>query len=373
MRAKKNIGILTSSRADFGIYLPLLNEIQKNRELGLGIIAFGTHLSPYHGMTIDYIESQGFEVDYKINSMLLHDDENAISSSVSLTMMKFAEFWKTNGDTFDIVFCLGDRFEMFGAVYAGVPFGIKFAHIHGGETTLGAIDNTYRHAISLASHLHFVSTKEYKDRVWELTKSDNIYVSGSLSLHNLDNIELLSVSEMKEKFSIDFSEPTVLVTVHPETIESKWNKKYANVCVEVFKDISAKYQVVITMPNADTKGSLYRIKFMELEKSSKGKIVLVENFGTEGYFSAMKLSKFLIGNTSSGIIEAATFNKYVINLGDRQKGRGRSNNVIDCPFELEAILGAVDILESKGSTFIGENIYYREHGLEKIVELVRTF
>ncbi|MER3328354.1 MAG: UDP-N-acetylglucosamine 2-epimerase, partial [Candidatus Kapaibacterium sp.] len=258
MSAKKNIGVLTSSRADFGIYLPLLKEIQKNRELCLSIIAFGTHLSPYHGLTIKHIESHGFEVDYKINSMLLHDDENAISSSVSLTMMKFAEFWKNYGNNFDIILCLGDRFEMFGAVYAGVPFGIKFAHIHGGETTLGAIDNTYRHAISLASHLHFVSTEEYKDRVWELTKSNNIYISGSISLHNLGNIELFSVSEMIDRFSIDFSVQTVLVTVHPETIDSKSNKKYANVCANIFKEISDRYQVVITMPNADTKGSLYR-------------------------------------------------------------------------------------------------------------------
>lgn len=369
MKGKKNIGILTSSRADFGIYLPLLEEIRKCQELDLSIIAFGTHLSPYHGLTKDYIESQGFEVQHMVNSMLLHDDENAIATAVSLTMMKFSEFWMNNCEDFDLVFCLGDRFEMFGAVYAGVPFGVRFAHIHGGETTLGAIDNTYRHAISLASQLHFVATEENRTKVKELTESNDIYVSGSLSLHN--KVNLFSVDEMRMKFAIDFSKPTILVTVHPETVDIASNERFADICFKSIKKLQSKYQIVITMPNVDTQGSVFRKAFKRLQSIYDQNIILIESFGTQGYFTAMHLSKFLIGNTSSGIIEAASFRKYVVNLGDRQKGRSRSDNVLDCPFDVNSIVEKVEVIELMNFDYAGENIYYKANGIGVVLNQLR--
>lgn len=145
------IGILTSSRADYGIYLPLLKALRKDDSFGLELIVFGTHLSKFHGYTLSQIEADGFKVGAKIESLLIGDTPNAIASSFSLTSQKFTDFWGQNTTRFDIVFALGDRFEMAAAVLAGLPYGVTFAHLHGGETTLGAIDNVYRHSISLAS------------------------------------------------------------------------------------------------------------------------------------------------------------------------------------------------------------------------------
>ena len=362
----KTIGILTSSRADYGIYLPLLEELKKSELYNISIIVFGTHVSPYHGLSVNQIKEDGFRIDYTINSMLLHDDPNAISTAVGLTIIKFAEFWKNHHSKFDIVFCLGDRYEMFSAVYAGIPFGIKFAHVHGGETTLGAIDNVFRHAISLASSIHFTSTAGYSMKVKEITKSDEVHVSGSLSLDNIDKLKLYSISEFKDIWKIDLSIPSILITIHPETIDIEKNKRNLECCLDVFSEIQKKYNLIITMPNADTDGSLFRNEFINFKSKFNEKVHLIENFGTRAYFTCMKHTKFLLGNSSSGIIEAASFNKYVINLGDRQKGRLSGDNVFTIPFKRDLILEQIGKIKQKGD-FQGENIYYQGGAVSKIM------
>src|ERR1044071_7587685 len=162
------IGILTSSRADFGIYLPLLREMQRQSWIDFKIIAFGTHLSRFHGYSIQQIEEAGFEVSYTIESMLLSDSPESISTAMGLTMIHFSSFWKDHAAEFDLVFCLGDRYEMFAAVMAGVPMHIRFAHLHGGEKTLGATDNVFRHSITQAASIHFAATEQYADRIRQL-------------------------------------------------------------------------------------------------------------------------------------------------------------------------------------------------------------
>jgi GDP/UDP-N,N'-diacetylbacillosamine 2-epimerase (hydrolysing) len=159
------IGILTSSRADYGIYIPLLNKLLEDSYFNIEIIAFGTHLSKSHGFTIDDIEQLNFSKIHKISTLISNDDESSIATTYGLTVIRFADLWLKN--KFDLVFCLGDRFEMSAAVQAGIPFGIKFAHIHGGETTLGAIDNIYRHQITIASVLHFTASEIFKKKVSE--------------------------------------------------------------------------------------------------------------------------------------------------------------------------------------------------------------
>ena len=211
--------------------------------------------------------------------------------------------------------------------------------IHAGETTLGAIDNIYRHQITLASSLQFVALESNKLKVESLLgNTDHCFVSGALSLENLKSLNLLTLPLFKEKWAIDLNIKTVLVTVHPETVAFQENEKYAEeICltlIELIKD----YQIIITMPNADTYGSIFREKFEALKKENETKMFLIENFGTQSYFTAMKYVTFLLGNTSSGIIEAASFGKYVFNVGDRQKGREAGDNVIHVPFEKEIIV-----------------------------------
>lgn len=364
------IGVLTSSRADFGIYLPLLKRLKTDNFFDLKIIAFGTHLSPFHGETINQIYQEGFDIAFKIESMLLTDSPEAISTAVGLTMIKFSAFWKEYREQFDIVLCLGDRYEMFAAVTAGIPFNVCFGHLHGGEITLGAIDNVYRDAITLASAHHFVSTSEYSKRVATLMRSaKNVVHVGALSLDNIQSLSLLNIGQFKDQWQIDFSKRTILCTFHPETVSYQHNKQYTLELVEAIEKLS-DYQVLITMPNADTAGNSIRGILIERFSNNK-RVFLIENLGSKSYFSAMKHCSFLLGNTSSGIIEAASFGKYVINLGDRQKGRAAGCNVIHTAITVSSILKAVDKIE-QAENLTNDNIYWNGGAAEKITENLKS-
>jgi GDP/UDP-N,N'-diacetylbacillosamine 2-epimerase (hydrolysing) len=367
----KTIGILTSSRADYGIYLPLLKTLKEDPDFNLKLIVFGTHLSPFHGYTINQILEDGFKVDYKIESMLIGDSPNAISTAMALTSIKFADFWEIHKNDFDLVFCLGDRYEMFSAVIAGIPFGIRYAHLHGGEKTIGATDNIFRHSITLASKYHFVSCEGHAKRVAELIESDDrIYNVGSLSLDSLKSLPLYSISEFHHVFHIDLSRPTILVTVHPETVNIENNQIYIDELTGALKELT-DYQIIITLPNADTNSTIIRNKFLQLANDQNNRVLCIENLGSKGYFSAMKYCSFLVGNSSSGIIEAASFNKWVINLGDRQKGRYHSDNVLNAPFNNKIIISIISKIEPS-LFYSGENIYYQEDVSKKICSILKN-
>ena len=364
-----NIGVLTSSRADFGIYLPLLKRLQNDEYFNLQIIAFGTHGSTYHGETISEIYEAEFEKIDLIQPLLVKDDPHGISTSYGLIVKKFADYWSEN--KFDLVFCLGDRFEMSAAVQAGIPFGVKFAHIHGGETTLGAIDNIYRHQISLASVIHFTSTQAYKEKIEKII-GDNEYVFnvGSLSLDGIEDFQFSDENEFRIKYEIP-EKPYILITFHPETVKPEKNKKYALVLKSALVQLSCEYFLVITMPNADTNGKIFRKTINELKNEIPGRLRCIENFGKTNYFNAMKYADFLLGNTSSGIIEAASFGKYVINVGNRQKGRVRGSNVIDCKFNANEIVDTALKIKEAG-IFTGPNIYKKSESANAIIYIVKN-
>lgn len=259
------LGVLTSSRADYGIYLPLLNKIKNDVFFELEIIAFGTHLSRSHGYTLKDIEKDSYNCIHTISSLISNDSEESIASSYGLTVLKFADFWQNH--KYDLVFCLGDRFEMSAAVQSGIPFGVKFAHLHGGETTLGAIDNIYRHQITLASTLHLTATDIFADKVCNLLDfPQNVFTIGSLSLNDIKSFVPIERQTFFEKFGIP-DEEFVLVTFHPETMSSQDNFRYAEEMKKSLKNISKDRFIVITMPNADTQGSIYReaIEKLKLE------------------------------------------------------------------------------------------------------------
>ena len=364
------VGVLTSSRADYGIYLPLLNELKQDEDFDLKLIVFGTHLSKFHGYTLSQIESDGFSAFRKIESLLLGDSPNAVSTGYALTALKFSEFWEENQSEFDIVFALGDRFEMAAAVAASVPYQVRIAHLHGGETTLGAIDNIYRQSISLSSTQHFVSTETFKNRLLQLLddKRPKIFNVGSLSLENLANIPLLTIQEFKEKWNINLSIDTILVTVHPETVAFEQNENFCKQVTLALEQLCTRYQIVITMPNADTAGMVFRLAFEHLSKQQKN-IKVIENFGSQSYFTCMKYSKLMIGNTSSGIIEAASFNKYVLNLGNRQYGRLAGDNVIHLLFDSDQILKNAIIYSQK--RYEGDNLYYQPNPSKNILRILK--
>lgn len=364
------IGVLTSSRADYGIYSSLLSKLKNDSFFQLEVIAFGSHLSNFHGFTVGAIEKDQYSVVHKISSILTNDDPQSIATSYGLTVLKFADFWNIN--QFDLVFCLGDRFEMSAAVQAGIPYGVKFAHIHGGETTLGAIDNVYRHQITLASHLHFTAIDSFAKKVEEIMgDSENIFSVGSLSLEGIENFEPIPKELFYQKFNLP-DENFALITFHPETMDIDSNYVHALEMKKALTKIKEKLFLVITMPNADTLGSIFREAILELKDQFPNRIACIENFGHENYFSAMHYASLMIGNTSSGIIEAASFGKYVINVGARQKGRAQSGNVVDVEFEEAQLVRLTEELLERGK-YSGNNIYTRPNSSSMILEKVKQY
>ena len=333
------IAVLTSSRADYSIYFPLLKVLREDKFFDLNIIAFGTHLSLKYGETVKNILVDGFEVSVKVDTMPENDRPEAISGAMGKAIMNFSKVW--NGQYFDLIIALGDRYEMFAACAASVPFGIPLAHIHGGETTLGTIDEVFRNSITQMAAWHFTTTEQYKKRVIALKGDDaHIYNVGALSMDNLRSLKLLSIGEFRERFGIDMDIPSILITFHPETVSFEKNELYIEELIGALRLIKG-YQFIITMPNADTMGNMIRTR-LEAFISENEQAVGIESFGTLGYLSCMKYCSMLLGNTSSGFVEAAYFPKNVINLGERQSGRIITENIMNCPLEKDRIVRAVE-------------------------------
>jgi GDP/UDP-N,N'-diacetylbacillosamine 2-epimerase (hydrolysing) len=364
------IGVLTSSRADYGIYQSLLMGLSHDATFDLHIIVFGMHVMPKFGNTIEHIRTDNYGQLHELGGLLETDDTVSIAQSYAQVCNVFANFYNQN--EFDVVIALGDRYEMNAAVQAGVPYNIKFAHLHAGETTLGAIDNIYRHQISLASDILFTSTEEYKVEAAKYTKSPNeIYNVGALSLDAFEELKFDKEDFFKEKFNIP-NEKYVLITFHPETIRADENVKFAQEMYDALYKISSNIHLVITMPNADTAGSVYRAQLEKLKKTIPTQVSLIENFGKRHYFNAMHYAQFLLGNTSSGIIEAASFGKYVVNVGDRQKGRSQSDNVMNCNFTSSEIIQTVQTAARKGD-YEGNNVYCKSNVSEQIINTIKEY
>lgn len=362
------LAVLTSSRADYSIYFPLLKLLHSDPHFDLDLIVFGMHLLPAFGYTADSIKRDGFEIAHQIDTPLHFDSSLEVALSISQTMEKFSRFWSEHN--YDLILCLGDRYEMFAAVCASVPFNCKIAHIHGGETTLGAIDNIYRHSITLMSSLHFTTTETYKQRVMQLiNSSEGVYNVGALSIDNLKNIQFFSADEFESRFNINIRQPYILITIHPETVSAEKNLAYIDAFINALKEIKG-YHFIITMPNADTMGNVIREKLKEFIISTDNTSG-VETLGTVGYLTCMKHCSFMMGNTSSGFVEAAFFPKFVINLGDRQKGRILTENIINCEFEKNEILNAVRMVENAAALPTME-VYGNGRTAEKIVDLLRN-
>ena len=356
------IAILTSSRADFGFYKPLLNLLKKETKINYNLIVFGTHLSPDYGYTIDNIKASGYGNIIEVKAIPNGDKAIDIVKTIGNTHLKFADFWGQNN--FDIILCIGDRYEMFAAVSASIPFNIPIAHISGGEETLGAIDNVYRHSLSLMAKYHFTNTQCNAERVIKITgSSKNVYHTGSLAVDNIKETKLYSSNEFKDLFNFDLEQPFILFTFHPETVNYKMNAEYALIMSDVLMNL--KCNILVTMPNADTMGGIIRNELNKVANKNSN-ICLVESLGSEGYYSALNKCDLVLGNSSSGILEAASFSKYVINVGNRQLGREYSNNVIHCKINKNEIFQAIKQIEElpKLDTF---NIYGDGNARFKII------
>lgn len=333
----KTIGVVTTSRADYGIYLPLLKKIEDSPQLKLYLIATGMHLSPKFGSTEKIIKKDGFNIDERIEMLLSSDTPESISKSMGLGTIGFAQSFARFVP--DILVVLGDRFEMYAAVIAALPYKIPIAHIHGGEITKGAIDDAIRHSITKLSHIHFASTKEYAIRIQQLGEEPwRIHISGAPGLDNINSIKMMSTSELENQFKLDLKTPPLLVTFHPVTLEHEKTQWHVGQLLAALENIDIP--TIFTLPNADTGGQVIIDKINIFSTRHKNAYV-VNNFGTPGYFSIMAQAAAMIGNSSSGIIEAASFNLPVVNIGNRQEGRMHGINVIDVRHNKENILDGI--------------------------------
>lgn len=367
----RTIGAVTVARSDYGIYLPVLRRIQEDPDLRLHLLVAGMHLSPEFGLTIQEIEQDGFEIGERVEMLLSSDTPEGIAKSMGLGTIGFAQAYSRFRP--DILLVLGDRFEMHAAVVASLPFKIPAAHIHGGESSQGAIDEAFRHSVTKMSHLHFVATQDYARRVIQMGEEPwRVVVSGAPSLDNLRFISLRSREELNWEYGLNPADPYLLVTFHSVTLEYEDAERHATELLAALDQVD--YPLVITYPNADTCGR--RITQMIKEFSAgRTKVLLMDNLGTRDYMSMMSHARAMVGNSSSGIIEAASFKLPVVNIGNRQRGRIRSKNVIDVGYSRSEVLAGIQQAVSPhfGDGLSGlTNPHGDGHAAQRIVDVLKA-
>lgn len=367
----RTIGVVTVSRSDYGIYFPILQKIQASPDLRLHLIVGGMHLSPEFGLTVKAIEADGFEVGERVEMLLSSDTPEAIAKSMGLGTIGFAQVYTRFRP--DILLVLGDRFEMHAAALAALPFKIPVAHIHGGELTEGAIDNALRHSMTKLSHLHFVSTEEYARRVIQMGEEPwRVIISGAPTLDNLHSFKPLSRDDLEDLIGMSLDPPPLLVTYHPVTLEYEAAEWQVKELLEALWIVSKP--VVFTMSNADTSGRITADKIREfVREGSSTKLVL--NMGMQAYFSIMKHAAAMVGNSSSGIIEAPSFELPVVNIGTRQCGRMRAKNVIDVGYHRHEVVSGIQKAmsqEFKAALRGMHNPYGEGHASEVILNHLRS-
>ena len=367
----RTIGVVTVGRSDYGIYLPILRQIQNDPELRLRLFVGGAHLSERHGLTIRAIEADGFSEIERVPMLAEADTPEGIAQSIGQGVIGFSQAYGRSRP--DILLILGDRFEMFSAAVAALPFNLPVAHLHGGEITLGAIDDALRHAMTKLSHLHFVSTAEYARRVIQLGEAPwRVILSGAPGLDHLQTLEWLSRCQLEARLGMDLSQPTLLVTFHPVTLEPGQAQAQIGALLTALE--ACDLPAIFTLPNADSGGQAITaaIKtFVNRHPNCR----LVDNLGTQAYFSLMKVAAAMVGNSSSGLVEAPSLGLPVVNIGLRQAGRVRGQNVIDVPCTPSAILAGIQQavnLEFKTSLARSTNPYQQGNAAEIIVHHLKS-
>ena len=324
---KRKICVVTGSRAEYGLFYPILIKIQESNKLELQLISTSSHHSTEYGLTYKQIENDGFNIDDKIKNLCLTDTKSSIVKSTGVATSLLSDSFDRLQP--DIVLLLGDRYETHAAATAAMLMNIPIAHIHGGEITEGAVDEQIRHSITKMSYLHFCATETYRQRIIQMGENPTrVFNSGAPGIDNIRNLNLLTKQILEKGLNWKLTSKSALFTYHPVTLKNNNISNDLEVIFSILETFS--FNILFTYANADSGGRLINQKIEEFCKIQPVKYKVVKNLGQVKYLSAMKYVDLLIGNTSSGIIEAASFKKPVVNIGDRQKGRLRSENVIDC-------------------------------------------
>lgn len=325
---KRKICVVTGTRAEYGLMYWLMKDIQADDGLELQVIVTGAHLSPEFGLTYKVIEQDGFSIDAKVEMLLSSDTPVGISKSIGLATIGFAEALDRLKP--DIMVVLGDRYEVQAAVQAAMVANIAIAHIHGGEVTEGAIDESIRHSITKMSHIHFVAAKEYQQRVIQLGEQPNkVFNYGAPGLDNITRLELLSLAELEKSIGFALGDKYFLITYHPVTTSPHKAKEQILNLLAALEEYP-EYKLLITKPNADTGGRAIIQILEEYAQKNSERVSLHTSLGQVRYLSAVKYAQAVIGNSSSGIVEVPALHVPTVNIGNRQKGRLLASSIVSC-------------------------------------------
>ena len=371
----RKVCIFTGTRAEYGIMSRLFSLIDNDADLQLQIIATNMHLSPEFGLTYKEIEADGFHIDKKVEMLLSSDTPNGTVKSMGLALIGFAD---ALGDLKpDVAVILGDRYEMLAAAEACLIYKIPVAHLYGGEITEGAYDDAIRHCISKLSHLHFTSTEEYRNRVIQLGESpERVKYVGALGVDNIRNEEIISLEELEDSLKFKLGEKFLLVTFHPVTMENATAAEQCDSLLKALSEINSNFKLLFTLPNSDTDGRVIINKINDYVSAHSDKAFAITSLGKRRYYSALKFATAVVGNSSSGLVEAPSFHIPTLNIGNRQQGRTRGESVIDVDSTYEGIREGLNIALS--TDFINRaknahNPYEKENTLLEIFNTIKTY
>lgn len=368
----KKICVVTGTRAEYGLLKPLINRINIAEDMELQLVVTGMHLSPEFGLTYQEIEKDGFIITEKNEMLLSSDTPNGITKSIGLGTIGFADIFTRIQP--DMVVILGDRYEAFTAATAAMIHRIPIAHIHGGELTEGAIDDSIRHSITKMSVLHFTSTEEYRRRVIQLGEQPSrVYCVGALGVENIKKQKLLTRSELEQNINFTLDKPFVVVTYHPVTLEGKTSEYQFRQLLKAL-NILKHYKIIFTKANSDTEGRIINELIDEYAQTRQKNVAVFTSLGMIKYLSALKYCEMVVGNSSSGLLEAPSFGIPTVNIGNRQKGRVRAKTVIDCGNTEEDIVLAINkAIEFKKNGICKEviNPYEKDNTSSKIYEIIK--
>ena len=329
---KKNLFIISTGRSDYGLLKPLIISLNKSKKISSRLIITGTHLSHFHGMTIKEVLKDKLNIYKKIKITLPKDDSYSIAKNFSNAVLKFSKLFKQENP--DLIIVLGDKYETFAVATSALLNRVPIAHIHGGEITKGAIDDSIRHALTKLSHLHFVSSKKHQLNVNQMGEErKKVFCVGALAVDAIRNSKKISKEKLEKILKFSFLKKNILVTFNPETISVKKSKNQINVLLQSLKSIIKDTRIIFTMSIADHESQIIKSKISKFVKKNKNAIFF-NSLGSNNYYNVVKYSDMIIGNSSSGVIEAPYLKTPSINIGKRQEGRDLSRSVFKCNFKI---------------------------------------
>lgn len=365
----KKICILTTTRADFGILKNLIKKINSDKFFKVTTIVGGSHFVSKFGSTFNEIINNRIKINFSIKNQLIGDNPSSISKIFSTSLIHTSIILQKIKP--DMIMVLGDRYEVLASVIAANLNKIPVVHIHGGEVTHGVLDDNFRHSITKLSHVHFTANKIYKKRIIQLGEDKkNIHVVGGLAADNIFNFKFLNKSDLEKKLKLKFKKINYVVNLHPETLNKNSTSKQLNILLNAIKFFN-KTNFIFTAPGADLDNQIIYKKIKKLSK--KKNIFFFKSLGQKKYFSLLKYSSGMIGNSSSGILEMPYFKKPTINIGNRQSGRLMTNSILNCSFDTKEIIKSIEKIEKRKLVFNNKtNLPYGKKGaIKKIIKILK--